>query len=47
MIGVHLFMYVCYDRSLFKKFEDAADEEVVLMENQNTAKVLGRGTVEL
>ena len=40
-------IHVCNDKSQFKKYEDAADGHEVLMGNSNSAKVLGRGIIEL
>lgn len=40
-------VHVCNNKSQFKNYEEAVDGQEVLMENFNTAKVMGKGTVEL
>ena len=40
-------IHVCNDKSQFNKYEDATDGREVLMGNSNSAKVLGRGVIEL
>ena len=43
MIQVH----VCYVKNLFKTYDVATKEEMVFMGNHDTAKVFGKGTIEL
>ena len=40
-------MHVCNDKNLFKNYKVASNDENVLMGNHDTAKVHGKGTVEL
>ena len=40
-------MHICNDRNLFKNYEAVSNEEKVLMGNNDTANVHGKGTVEL
>ena len=40
-------VHVCNDKNLFKDYQVAAPNEIVLMGNHNTSDVLGKGTVEL
>ncbi|XP_012837650.1 PREDICTED: uncharacterized protein LOC105958188 [Erythranthe guttata] len=40
-------IHVCHDKSHFKSLTESANEGQVLMGNDNSAKVLGKGTTEL
>nr|XP_009779098.1 PREDICTED: uncharacterized protein LOC104228343 [Nicotiana sylvestris] len=40
-------VHVCNDKSFFKHYKVATSDEKVLMGNHDTAKVFGKGTVEL
>ena len=40
-------VHICNDRNLFKNYEAVSNEEKVLMGNNDTANVHGKGTVEL
>ena len=40
-------IHVCNDKAQFKTYEASTDNQEVLMGNHNSAKVLGKGTVEL
>ncbi|RVX01764.1 hypothetical protein CK203_024444 [Vitis vinifera] len=40
-------VYVTYDKSLFKTFEDAKGDQEVQMGNEGKSKVLGKGTIEV
>ena len=40
-------IHVCNNKILFKDFEDVANGQELLMGNQNTAKVFGKGSIEI
>ena len=40
-------VHICNDRNLFKNYEAVSNEEKVLMGNNDTTNVHGKGTVEL
>ena len=40
-------MHVCHVKNLFKTYDVATKEEMVFMGNHDTAKVFGKGTIEL
>jgi len=40
-------VHVCNNKSWFKTYEELKKHEEVLMDNYNSAKVLGKGTIEL
>jgi len=40
-------IHVCNNKSQFKNYEEAVDGQEVLMGNSNTAKVMGKGIIEL
>lgn len=40
-------VHVCYDKTLFKTYQDIGDGQQIQMENENCSKVIGKGNVEL
>lgn len=40
-------VHICNNKSQFKNYEEAVDGQEVLMGNSNTAKVMGKETIEL